>query len=98
MKIRPLQGQVLVQMRPADEKSDGGLHIPEVAQEKPMRAVVIRTGTWAQAKKNGALIAYDVSPGDTVLVHKHAGVQVDKANLGNHLKLVRADDIIAILT
>jgi chaperonin GroES len=94
MKIRPLQDRIIVKRLESEEKSKGGIIIPDSAQEKPMEGKVIAVG---QGKLNddGKRIAPDVKSGDIVLFSKYAGTEV-KIDSEEHL-IMREDDILGVI-
>jgi len=94
MKIRPLQDRVVVERIEAEEKSAGGIIIPDSAKEKPQEGKVIAVGK-GKRKDDGTNIPLDVKEGDRVLFSKYAGsdVTVD----GNEYIIMREDDILGVL-
>ena len=86
MKLRPRQGQVLVELIPYESETAGGLTIPETAKRGDeigrmpgQRAKVLRTGVWPTTKK-GHLIPYEFKPGDFVIVDPTAGNSLSADN------------------
>lgn len=96
--IRPFQGQVLVEMLPSDAFTQGGLEIPDKAKEKPQEGIVRRIGTWRQARKSRSLIPYDFRVGDKVLVDRRSWGPIIDRHIGERFRLVKADQILAVLT
>jgi len=94
MKIRPLQGQVLVRMEEPPEQSEGGILIPEKHREKAKIGSVVRTGIWRQ-NKNGALIPFPVKSGQRVVISSRIGRWLKGEGIG--LKIVDMRDVLAIL-
>lgn len=94
MKIRPLQDRLIVKRIDEDEKSKGGIIIPDTAREKPLEGLVIAVGN-GRKSDDGALIKPDVKEGDRVLFGKYAGTEV-KID-GQELLIMREDDILGIL-
>lgn len=95
MKIRPLGDRVIIKrLEETEQKTSGGIIIPESAKEKPMRGTVIAVGT-GKEKEDGGKIPLDVKVGEEVLFGKYAGseVKID----GEELLIMRQDDILAIL-
>ena len=94
MKIRPLHDRVLVKRIDAEEKTAGGLIIPDSAKEKPQEGEVVSCGEGAR-KDSGELIAMAVKEGDKVLFGKYSGneVKVD----GEELLVMREEDIMAVI-
>jgi len=96
--IRPFQGQVLVEMLPADAFSHAGLSIPDKAKEKPQQGIVRRIGAWKQARKSRGLIPYDFKVGDKVVIDRRTwGHQLDR-HIGERFKIVKAEQVVAIVT
>lgn len=92
--FRPLYDRVLVKRIDAEERSAGGLVIPDSAKEKPQQAEVVAVGT-GRRLKNGEIKALEVKAGDRVLFGKYTGdeIKVD----GEPLLILREDDILAVL-
>ena len=94
MNIRPLQDRVIVKRLSEEEKTAGGLFIPDTAKEKPVQGKITAVGTGRRSDK-GELIKIDVKKGDIVLFGKYAGTEV-KLDGEEHLVL-REDDILGVL-
>ena len=94
VKFRPLYDRVLVRRLDAEQKTSGGLFIPETAKEKPQHAEVVATGTGRLTEK-GETIPLTVKPGDKILFGKYAGDEV-KLDGTDHI-ILRESDILAIL-
>jgi len=94
MKIRPLQDRVIVKRLEEEEKTKGGIIIPDTAKEKPMEGLVISVGKGKTAD-DGKLIKPDVKAGDRILFGKYSGTEV-KID-GEELLIMREDDILGIL-
>lgn len=94
MTLKPLNDRVLVKRLESEEKTAGGLYIPDTAKEKPSKGEVIAVGP-GKVADNGQRVAMDVKQGDTVLFNKYAGTEV-KIDGVEHL-VMREDDILAIL-
>jgi chaperonin GroES len=94
MKIRPLQDRVLVQRTEEDEKTAGGIIIPDTAKEKPQEGVVIAVGK-GKVRDDGGITALDVAVGDRVLFGKYSGTDVKLD--GEDYVILREDDVLAIL-
>jgi len=94
MKIRPLNDRVLVKRLEEEEKTAGGIIIPDSAKEKPAEGKVIAVGP-GKIKKSGERAAMDVKPGDKVLFSKYGGtdVKVD----GEDYLIMREDDILGVV-
>ena len=94
MKIRPLQDRVVVKRVALEDKTKGGLYIPDTAKEKPIQATVVAVGA-GKRDKDGKLIALEVKAGDKVLFSKYSGTEV-KIDGEEHL-IMREDDLLAVL-
>ena len=94
MKLKPLNDRVLVKRLESEEKTAGGLFIPDTAKEKPSRGQVIAVGP-GKYDDDGKRMAMAVKKGDTVLFSKYSGTEV-KLDGEDHLVL-REDDILAII-
>jgi chaperonin GroES len=94
MKIRPLHDRVLVKRIEAEEKTAGGLIIPDTAKEKPIQAEVVAVGA-GKRDKDGKLHAPEVKAGDRILFSKYSGTEV-KIDGEEHL-IMREDDILAVI-
>jgi chaperonin GroES len=94
MKIRPLGDRILVKRVDSEEKSAGGIIIPDTAKEKPIQAKVIAVGS-GRKDKDGKVHKLDVKEGDRVLFSKYGGTEV-KIDGEEHL-ILREDDVLAIL-
>ena len=95
MKFRPLHDRVVVRRLNAEEKTTGGIIIPDTAQEKPMEGEVIAAGPGAR-NEAGALVPLDVKAGDRILFGKWSGTEV-KLN-GEDLLIMKESDIMGIIT
>ena len=94
MKFRPLHDRVLVRRIDAEEKTAGGIIIPDTAKEKPQQGQVIAVGPGAR-NEAGQLVALDVQVGDTVLFGKWSGTEV-KID-GEDLLIMTESDIMGVL-
>jgi chaperonin GroES len=94
MKIRPLQDRVIVERLAEEEKTKGGIIIPDTAKEKPMEGKVIAVGK-GKTTEDGKLIKLDVKAGDIILFSKYAGTEV-KID-GKEYLIMREDDILGIV-
>jgi chaperonin GroES len=94
MNIRPLQDRVIVKRVEEEEKTKGGIIIPDSAKEKPIEGKVIAVGK-GKANEDGKLRALDVKKGDHVLFGKYAGTEV-KLDGVDHL-ILREDDILGVI-
>ncbi len=94
MKFRPLHDRVVVRRLDAEEKTKGGIIIPDTAKEKPMEGEVIAVGPGAR-NEAGALVALDVKAGDRVLFGKWSGTEV-KID-GEELLIMKESDLMGII-
>jgi chaperonin GroES len=94
MNFRPLHDRVVVRRVTAEEKSSGGIIIPDTAQEKPMQGEVIAVGPGAR-DENGQIIALDVKAGDRILFGKWSGTEVKLD--GEELLIMKESDIMGII-
>jgi chaperonin GroES len=94
MKFRPLHDRVLVRRIEEEEKTVGGIIIPDTAKEKPMQGKVLAVGPGARDEK-GELVPLDVKVGDRILFGKYSGseVKID----GEELIIMKESDIMGIL-
>ena len=92
--FRPLHDRVVVRRLDSEEKTKGGIIIPDTAKEKPQEGEVIAVGPGARDEA-GKLIALDVKPGDRVLFGKWSGTEV-KLN-GEDLLIMKESDIMGII-
>ena len=94
MKIRPLNDRVLVIRQEEDQKSAGGIIIPDTAKEKPQRGKVVSTGP-GKVAEDGKRTPLEVKSGDRVLFSKYAGTEI-KIDGVEHV-FMREDDILSII-
>jgi chaperonin GroES len=94
MNFRPLHDRVVVRRVTAEEKSSGGIIIPDTAQEKPMQGEVISVGPGAR-NENGEIVALDVKAGDRILFGKWSGTEVKLD--GEELLIMKESDIMGII-
>lgn len=94
MNIRPLQDRVLVKRVDEEERTKGGILIPDSAREKPMEGKVIAVGN-GKLLENGTKVTLEVKSGDRILFGKYAGTEV-KIEGEEHL-ILREEDILGIL-
>ena len=90
MKLRPLHDRLIVKRLDGEEKTAGGLFIPDTAKEKPQKGTVIAAGNGKKTDE-GKTVSMDVKVGDTVLFGKYAGTEI-KVD-GDELLMMREDDI-----
>ncbi len=94
MKIRPLHDRVIVKRIQEEEKTKGGIIIPDTAKEKPQEGKVVAVGK-GKVDDKGKLIALDVKAGDRILFGKYSGTEV-KIEGEEHL-IMREEDILGII-
>ena len=94
MKFRPLHDRVVVRRLTAEQKSSGGIIIPDTAQEKPMEGEIVAAGPGAR-NENGQLVALDVKAGDRILFGKWSGTEV-KID-GQDLLIMKESDILGVV-
>jgi chaperonin GroES len=94
MKIRPLHDRIIVKRIEEEEKTKGGIIIPDTAKEKPIEGKVIAVGK-GRTTEDGKVVAMDVKVGDRVLFSKYAGTEV-KIDGVEHL-IMREEDILGII-
>ena len=94
MKIRPLQDRILIRRVDEEDKTAGGIIIPDSAKEKPQEGVVVATGK-GRVKDDGSVIPLDVAEGDRVLFGKYGGTDVTLD--GEDYTILREDDVLAIV-
>ena len=94
MKIRPLHDRVIVKRLDGEDRTEGGLYIPDTAKEKPVQGKVIAVGA-GKRDKSGNLAELDVKEGDRVLFSKYSGTEI-KLEGDEHL-ILREDDILAVV-
>jgi len=94
MAIRPLQDRILIKRVREEEKTKGGIIIPDTAKEKPVEGKVIAVGNGV-VQKDGTVRKLEVKPGDTVLFAKYSGSDI-KLDGEDHL-IMREEDVLAIL-
>jgi chaperonin GroES len=94
MKVRPLHDQVIVQRLEEEERTKGGIIIPDTAKEKPIEGKVIAVGA-GRNKKDGTKIPLEVKKGNRVLYAKYAGTEVKMD--GEEYLIMKEEDILAII-
>jgi chaperonin GroES len=95
MKVRPLRDRVLVErLEEADQKTIGGIIIPDTAKEKPIEGQVIAVGN-GKVSDDGKVRPLDVKAGDRILFSKYAGTEI-KLDGEEHL-IMREDDILGVI-
>jgi chaperonin GroES len=94
MNVRPLNDRVLVKRLAEEEKTAGGLFIPDSAKEKPTRGKIVAVGS-GRSNDEGVRKPLDVKAGDTILFGKYAGTEIKLD--GEELIIMREDDILAVI-
>ena len=94
MKFRPLHDRVVIRRLNAEEKSAGGIIIPDTAQEKPMEGEVVAAGPGAR-NEQGHIVALEVKAGDRILFGKWSGTEVKLD--GEELLIMKESDIMGII-
>lgn len=94
MNFRPLHDRVLVQREESEEKSAGGIIIPDTAKEKPMQGTVKGTGTGSRDEQ-GKLVPLDVKEGDVILFGKWSGTEIKLD--GQDYLIMKESDIMGIV-
>ncbi len=94
MKVKPLQDRILVKRIEEEEKTKGGIIIPDAAKEKPQEGKVIAVGD-GKVLDSGARAPLTVKPGDKILFGKYSGTEI-KVDGEEHL-IMREDDVLAII-
>ena len=94
MKIRPLQDRAVVRRVKEEEKTKGGIIIPDSAKEKPVEALVVAVGN-GKILEDGSVRKLDIKEGDRILFGKYSGTEV-KIDGEDHL-ILREDDILGVV-
>jgi chaperonin GroES len=94
MKFRPLHDRVVIRRISAEEKTAGGIIIPDTAQEKPMEGEVVAAGPGAR-NEQGQIVALEVKAGDRILFGKWSGTEVKLD--GEELLIMKESDIMGIV-
>jgi chaperonin GroES len=94
MKIRPLQDRILVKRLEEEEKTKGGIIIPDTAKEKPQEGRVVAAGK-GKVAEDGTVTPLDVKKGDKVLFSKYAGTEVNLD--GEEHLIIREDDVLGVI-
>jgi chaperonin GroES len=94
LKIRPLHDRVIIQRLEAEQKSPGGIVIPDTAAEKPIRGKVVAVGK-GKILENGNVRALDIKVGDHILFGKYSGTEV-KVD-GEEYLVMREEDVMAVI-
>jgi chaperonin GroES len=94
MKIRPLHDRVLVKRLEEDEKTKGGIIIPDSAKEKPIMGKIVAVGK-GKVREDGTIAPLDVKKGDKVLFSKYGGTDVTVGD--EEVLILREDDILGVV-
>lgn len=94
LSLKPLSDRVVVEPAAAEEKSSGGIILPDTAQEKPQQGTVVATGS-GKVSDTGTLVEMSVKDGDKILYGKYSGTEVNVA--GTDYIIMRESDILAIM-
>jgi chaperonin GroES len=94
MKIRPLQDRVIVQRMQEEEKTKGGIIIPDTAKEKPQEGKVIAVGK-GKVGDDGKVTPLDVRAGDKILFGKYSGTEIKLE--GEEYVIMREEDILGVI-
>jgi len=94
LNLKPLADRVVVEPAPAEDKSAGGIILPDTAQEKPQQGMVVATGP-GKVSDSGNLVEMTVKKGDKVLYGKYSGSEVTFD--GTEYVIMRESDILAVL-
>jgi chaperonin GroES len=95
MAIRPLDDRIVIRALEAEEKTAGGILLPDTAKEKPQKATVLAVGQ-GRLTDEGKRIPLDVKPGDVVLYGKYAGTEVKWQ--GQDLRILRESEVLAVVS
>ena len=94
LSLKPLADRVVVEPAPAEDKSAGGIILPDTAQEKPQQGSVVAVGS-GKVSDSGSLVEMTVKKGDKVLYGKYSGSEVTFD--GTEYVIMRESDILAVL-
>jgi chaperonin GroES len=94
MKIRPLQDRLLIQRIEEEEKTKGGIIIPDSAKEKPQEGKVIAAGK-GKVSEDGKVQPLDIKKGDRILFSKYSGTEVNIE--GEEHLIIREDDVLGVI-
>ncbi len=96
MSIKPLGDRVAVKPLDAEDKTKGGIVLPDTAKEKPQEGKVVEVGK-GKVTESGSVAALEVKKGDRVLYGKYSGTEITTKE-GEELLIMREDDILAVLS
>jgi chaperonin GroES len=96
MKLKPLGDRIVVERAEAQEKTKGGILLPDTAKNKPQKGKVLAVGP-GKLLKNGKVAEMQVKPGDTVLFTTWAGDEFREQRTSSNILLMREEDVLAVL-
>ena len=96
MKIQPLGDRILVKALEAEEKTKGGIVLPDTAKEKPQEGKVVAVGK-GKVNQDGKLIALEVKVGDRILYGKYSGTEISTKD-GEDFLIMREEDVVAVVS
>ncbi len=94
MGVRPLHDRILVRRMAEEEKTAGGLFIPDTAKEKPQRGEIVAAGK-GRVTEDGKILPLEVKAGDKVLFSKYAGTEIKLS--GEEYLMMREEDVLGIV-
>ena len=94
MKVRPLYDRILIKRVDEEEKTAGGLYIPDTAKEKPQQGLVVAVGS-GKVQEDGSVRKLEIKAGDKILFSKYSGNDI-KIDGTEHL-ILREEDVLAVL-
>jgi len=94
MNVKPLQDRVIVKRMEEEEKTKGGIIIPDSAKEKPVEGKVVAVGS-GKVGEDGKRVALDIKKGDRILFGKYSGTEVKIS--GEDYLILREDDVLGII-
>ncbi len=93
--LNPLYDRILVKVEPLEEKTSGGIYLPESSKEKSHTGVVISTGS-GRVSLEGKTIPLEIQAGDKIIFSKHAGVDLNFSD--DQFIMMREEDVLGVLT
>jgi len=94
MKFRPLHDRILVERVESEEKTAGGIILPDTAKEKPQQGKIISVGT-GKRTEDGKVLPMELKAGDTILFGKYSGTEIKIE--GNEYLIMKEDDVLGIV-
>jgi len=94
LNVRPLHDRILVRRMAEEEKTSGGLYIPDTAKEKPHRGEVVATGK-GRITEDGKVLPLEVKAGDKVLFSKYSGTELKLE--GQEYLMIREEDVLGVI-